>query len=104
MKRKVLTKDIFSLARIIKKAKVKESFKNIDLKNVSVDTIGMEVLMTIIEAGADTEKEIYQLIEDISGINNLSEKPFDEFINIIKIIADENNLISFFKQASQLNL
>ncbi len=98
--RKLKTKDVFALAKIIKKAKVKEGLKNINLQKATVDTIGMEMIMTIIEAGADTETEIYALIENISETSGLSERPFTDFIYIVKQIAKENDLMAFFKQAT----
>lgn len=98
--RKILTKDIFTLARIIKKANVKEELKKIDLKKAEVNEVGMTIIFTIVEAGAVAESEIYKLIEDITG-KNIENMELKETIELIKELAKENDLIRFFKSATQ---
>lgn len=98
--RKILTKDVFSLARIIKKANVKEELKKVDLKKADVYEVGMTMIFTIVEAGSIAEKEIYKLIEDITG-KNIEDMELQETIELLKEIEKENDLMSFFKQAVQ---
>ena len=98
--REIKTKDVFALARIIKKTNLKDSIKNIDLTQ-KVESIGIEMMLTILESSADAEKEIYALIEDIAEVDNLGDKPFEEFINVVSQIGEKNDLKAFFVRATR---
>ena len=50
------------------------------------------------------ESLIYDLIGGIAEINpdTIAEQPFEDTFEILKQISRENNMMNFFKQASQL--
>lgn len=99
--RKIRTKDVFTLARIIKKAKLKEQLKKLDLTKASVEEIGMTLIFSCIEAGATTEKEIYELIKDITG-QDIKEMDIGDTIKLLEKIAQENDLTNFLEKATLL--
>ena len=128
--RKLITSDVFKMARIIKEAGVKnaiaEIFKETRNTNIVIEEndseavkkakteainkkqeeAGFEAIMTIFES-CSTEKLEKMLYEFLGGI---SEKKSDEVagqtleatIEDIKTIVSENNIVNFFKQADQL--
>lgn len=110
--RKVNTSDVFKLARILKKGNVEENIAkaidDIDVKNKNkiTEKVGIKVMLALFESCGEPEVEnlIYDLFGGIAEVDpsTISTQPFDKTIEMFKEISRENNLISFFKQASQL--
>ena len=112
--RKIQTQDVFKLARIIKNADLKAEISNAieqinagskKEKNLS-EKVGIRVFLTIVEGCSDikTEDMIYELIGGIAEIpaNDIKTQSLEAAIDLIKKIASENNMISFFNTAGTL--
>lgn len=105
--RKLLTKDVFKLARIIKKAGIKKEMAEFAVKltgnkeKKNIEEIGLEFILLLIEAASDVEKELYDFLGDVSGLSgaDIAELPVTELGDIFKEIAAVNNLGSFFTLA-----
>jgi len=105
--RKINTGDIFKLARLLKRINVFEFYKKFQAKGAKIKKLPekervvatrelgveafVEVLMTITDA--NIEKEIYSLLEGITGKKNIAEQDIDvTVVDIIEIF--KNNDIS----------
>lgn len=103
--RKIITKDVFKLARLIKHSGAKEELTDIlgASREADASEIGLKAVMTLISACGEenTEKEIYELLSGIaekkpSEIENMALEDLKE---LLEDIADENNLSDFFDAA-----
>lgn len=107
--RKIITKDIFTMARIIGKAQLKDKLSEIAIKaqkkNVKIEDIGIETIFTIIEGAGSVgvEQEVYKFLEDICEVKDIEHMEIEKLINVIKELAEENNLVDFLKIAGRLN-
>lgn len=111
--RKIQTQDVFKLARIIKNVNLKNEISKIieevntesEKGNVS-ERVGVQVILTIIENCSDTktEEKIYELIGGIAEVSaaTIKSQSLDVTLNMIKQIASENNMMSFFDTAGKL--
>lgn len=112
--RKLITRDVFKMARIIHKANAKEEIKQIfqkvaDAKDSGADVetmqreAGMEVIAFIIDAcgNEDVEKAIYDLIAGIAekDADAIKNQSLDATIELLKAIAKENDIQNFFSVA-----
>jgi hypothetical protein len=99
--RKLSIKDAFTLARIIKKADIKEEiadFANrIAIKNnskdetVNTEAVGLEFVITLLTSLAtkETEQEFYSLLADIRGditADDVSKLSIPEVLDNVKAI------------------
>ena len=107
--RKIITKDAFALARIIKKANIRKEVAEFAMKaskGANEKEVGLEFFILLIESASEpsVEKEIYTLIASISETDEkeLPNKPLPELFEIIKEIVKENDLSGFFTQAFAL--
>lgn len=115
--RKLSIKDAFTLARIIKKADLKEEiadFANrIAVKNnskdetVNTEAVGLEFVITLITSlsNKETEQEFYSLLADIRGditADEVSKLSIPEVLDNVKTIVRENDIKSFFTSLSAL--
>ena len=110
--RKINTSDVFKFSRIIKKSNVKENIAKaideIDSKNKAkiTEKAGIKVMIALFESCGEpgVESLIYDLIGGIAEIDpdTIAEQPFEDTFEILKQISRENNMMNFFKQASQL--
>lgn len=115
--RKLNIKDAFTLARIIKKADIKEEiagFANrIVVKNnskdetVNTEAVGLEFVVTLLSSlsSKEIEQEIYALFADIRGditADEVSKLSIPEVLDIVKTIIRENDIKSFFTSLSAL--
>lgn len=111
--RKINTSDVFKFSRIIKKSNVKENIAKaideIDAKNNKAkitEKAGIKVMIALFESCGEpgVESLIYDLIGGIAEIDpdTIAEQPFEDTFEILKQISRENNMMNFFKQASQL--
>lgn len=110
--RKLCTKDVFSVARIIKHCNAKEELAKVaELaaeKKLSAEKAGIDVFMTIVEAAADKEQEkrIYELLADIAekSADDIQNQSLEATLKDLKQIVAENNIAVFFKNASRLTI
>lgn len=115
--RKLNIKDAFTLARIIKKADIKEEiadFANrIAVKNngkdetVNTEAVGLEFVITLLTSlsNKETEQEFYSLLADIRGditADDVSKLSIPEVLDNVKTIIRENDIKSFFTSLSAL--
>lgn len=115
--RKLSIKDAFTLARIIKKADIKEEiadFANrIAVKNnskdetVNTEAVGLEFVITFITSlsNKETEQEFYSLLADIRGditADEVSKLSIPDVLDNVKTIVRENDIKSFFTSLSAL--
>lgn len=110
--RKINTSDVFKLARILKKGNVEENIakaiEGADIKNKNKvsEKIGIKIMLALFESCGEPEVEplVYELFGGIAEIepSTIETQTFDKTIEMFKEISKENNLTSFFKQASQL--
>lgn len=110
--RKIITRDVCKLARIMKKsnveeniAKVVEEMEGAKGKKVS-EKAGIKIMLVLFESVGDPEVEelIYDLFGGIAEIEpqKIAEMPFEETIELFKQINEQNNLKAFFKAAGRL--
>lgn len=116
--RKIITTDVFKMARIMKEAKIKDAITQLfkEKKRVSAgddaaleevqEEAGFEAIMTVFEACSEekTEGMLYEFLGGITekGAENVANQSLDTTIEDVKIIVAENNIFNFFKQAGQL--
>lgn len=115
--RKLNIKDAFTLARIIKKADIKEEIadfanriaikKNGKDETVNTEAVGLEFVITLITSlsSKDTEQEFYALLADIRGditADEVSKLSIPEVLDNVKTIIRENDIKSFFTSLSAL--
>jgi len=135
--RKILFKDVMSLARIIKKGnlkadiieisnKIKSKYNveknesNEEKQDVSPEIdesklkeideselkeIGLEIMFTIFEMCGDSgvEKELYKMLDSIfEAEKSIENMELIDVVKNFKELAEENDLMLFFKQAGQL--
>lgn len=115
--RKLNIKDAFTLARIIKKADIKEEiadFANrIAVKNnskdetVNTEAVGLEFVITLLTSLSNKEIEqgFYSLLADIRGditADEVSTLSIPEVFDNVKAIIRENDVKSFFTSALAL--
>lgn len=102
--RKIEFQDAFAVARIVKKANLKndivEAFKK-GSQGASERDIGIDVLFAVMTAaGAEgIDSEIYELLGSITGegAETIKHKGIGAVVQAFKDIAQENDLESFFK-------
>lgn len=107
--RKLQFQDGFKLARIIKKANLKDAMQD-KLKvvkesgDVDVEKIGMDITFTLIESAADVEQEVYELLAGVFECDpdQVKTMSFDMLQMHIKEMNQQNNLLDFFKKATNL--
>lgn len=113
--RKLNIKDAFTLARIIKKADIKEEIadfanriavkKNSKDETVNTEAVGLEFVVTLLSSlsSKEIEQEIYALLADIRGditADEVSKLSIPEVLDNVKTIIRENDIKSFFTSLS----
>lgn len=107
--RKLATKDLFAAMRIIKISGVKNELMPIikAADGEDVEGVGILGVLTVLEAlsGTAAEKELYKCIADIAemGENEIADMPPADFLALLKNIAAENDMQSFFADVQRLN-
>lgn len=104
--RKLNTRDCFKMFRIIKQTGLKNEVQSLLAEakgQVNAQKFGIRVMFTLFDSMADpkVEEALYDLLNDVTG-EDVSSKGIDELTGILKRIAEENNLTSFFKQAANI--
>lgn len=109
--KKLALKHAFLLARIIKAANIRAEivrFASEIQSGKSADEVGMEFIVTMIQAAADenVEKKIYELYAELKGPlvppEEISEYDFATVKADMKALVAENNLKDFFQSVSAL--
>lgn len=108
--RKLITADVFALARVIKASGMREQLttfvKGLAAKDEPLDTetVGYEGFLVMIEALAERKAEaaIYELIGSVAEMppDEVKTLPPAEFFDLIKQIGEENDIKSFFAYVS----
>lgn len=113
--RKLITADVFKMARIIRKANAKEEIKKIFSqiseakkdKKKNIDDVqreaGMEFIAFLVEScgNEEVEKALYELLAGVAEktSDEIKTQSIDATINLVKQIAKENDLQNFFSVA-----
>ena len=103
--RKIKTKDVFALARLIKNAGMKDELTEALKASSAEDAreVGINFMMSLISAcgNEETEKGIYSLIGQIAEKTPeaIEDMNLDELVDTLKEISDHNNLSNFFDAA-----
>ncbi len=110
--RKLKARDIFKFSKILKKLNDKNSLQNIiktaNEKNLEekdrVELYGTEIVCLLIENLDEVEEDIYEFLADLVGMTPeaFSNLDLSDLIEIIRKIAQENNLSAFFAAVSKL--
>lgn len=107
--KKLALKHAFALARIIKAADIRREIVTFAAEyhnGKNLDEVGMEFILTLIQAAADetVEKKIYQLYADLKGVTagEVEEYTLDTVKADIKELIEQNDLKSFFNSVSAL--
>ena len=110
--RKIITRDVCKLARIMKKSNVKDNIaKTIEemegAKGKKVtEKAGIKIMLTLFESIGDPEVEdlIYDLFGGIAEMEpqQIADMPFEETMELFKKINEQNNLKAFFSAAGRL--
>ena len=105
--KKLTGKHVFAMAKIIKAANLKDELGEVIAKaqtgEMSTEKVGIEGLMTVINACGDdkVEQRVYELLDDIFE-SKVAEMSLEAIAENFKQLAKENNLMSFFKSAGLL--
>ena len=103
--------DLFSFARLIKKARIKDEVKELtlsinNLDEINTESFGYDVLFTIIEAAAekDTEQYVYEFLSGPLEMTpeELAKADPVETIEKVMQIADVERWKAFFTSAANL--
>ena len=112
--RKLNFKDIFRLAAIIRKAKIRYQLSELVAsisaeKTVKTDKnaenltekVGISFILMIIEAAPEVESEIYELVASINGtdVEQAQNMTLEEIGAFWRKLSAENDLQSFFSSA-----
>ena len=105
--KKLTGKHVFAMAKIIKAANLKDELGEVIAKaqtgEMSTEKVGIEGLMTVINACGDdkVEQRVYDLLDDVFE-SKVADMSLEAIGQSFKQLAQENNLMSFFKSAGLL--
>lgn len=101
--RKLRTGDLFSFARVIKASGIREDLINYlqkITKDADTERVGINTIMILIEALADkkAEQAVYECLAPVfeMEVDEVENMPPSELISMLKQMAEENDLPSFF--------
>lgn len=109
--RRLSSKDIFPMAKIISKIGVKEfssAFNGVDVTGGNVSAVGFTVFIDIagiiFENLGSCEKEIYSFLSDLSGVGvkDLQDLSMADFAQMIIDLVQKEEFRDFFKVVSKL--
>ena len=94
--RKLIGKDAFAVARIIKKSGIKNELAELEF-NGDYSKLGLKVFITIFEtlSSQGLEQEVFAFLNDILGVEDTSNMDIFELIELIKEYAKANDLKRF---------
>ena len=105
--KKLTGKHVFAMAKIIKVANLKDEIGEVIAKaqtgEISTEKVGIEALMIVINACGDdkVEQKVYDLLDDVFE-SKTADMSLEAIAQNFKQLAQENNLMSFFKSAGLL--
>ena len=102
--RQLITNDIFTMSRILKKLEIKID-TNIDKSDDNWDEkFGVQIITKIAENAHLAQNEINSFIGGLVGISaeEFGNLPIKESLEIIKQFKDLDGIADFFKRAGQL--
>ena len=105
--KKLTGKHVFAMAKIIKAANLKEDLGEVITKaqsgEMSTERVGIEGFMTVISACGDdkVEQRVYELLDDVFE-SKVADMSLETIAQNFKQLAQENNLMFFFKSAGLL--
>ena len=111
MVRKLKGKDIFKVSKIMKKIGLKKEVSALTTyleegqsKEDLVMNLGVEFFAMIIENIHMAEKEIFDFLGDLIGMNaeEYSERDLDLIIDDIEALKNSEDIMGFFKKVSRL--
>lgn len=107
--RKLKTADLFTGARMLKKLGLKEQAKQIAAQADKVQDIwamGFDFVWSIFDAATDKsgEKLLYEFLAGPFEMapEEVADLDLPTLIDMVKQLAEENNLLPFFKSAAKL--
>lgn len=108
--RKLITADVFAMARIIKASGMREQLTAFvrklaaEDKALDVEAVGYEGVLIIIEALAERKAEnaLYEALAPVMELTaeEVKNLPPAEFVDRVKEIAEQNDIKSFFGYVS----
>ena len=108
--RKLITSDVFAMARIIKASGMREQLTAFvrklaaEDKALDVESVGYEGVLIIIEALAERKAEnaLYDALAPIMELTpeEVRNLPPSDFIGLVKEIGEQNDIKSFFGYVS----
>lgn len=120
--RKLQTQDVFKMARIIKKANMKDMIKEAIHKGQLINAdhnlseeersraqneVGVDIFMGLIDSCSDVKLEelLYDFLSGVfetSSVEDIGRMSLDSLIDNIKKMIQENDIGAFFKAAGRL--
>ena len=106
--RKLKTADLFAFCRVMKAVGVKEAVQSIAKDANSTADIwdkGFDLIWTIFDAATEkgSEKAIYRFLAGPFEMTEEAVEALDlaDFLQMVKKLAQENDLVAFFKSAAR---
>lgn len=98
--RSLITKDVATFTKVLAKMEMKEAIKNMFSNSKEKGDMIAELIWGVIENYYKAEQEFLAFIADLEEktLDEISNLPLDDFINLIKELFSEKNM-SFFKSA-----
>ena len=100
--RNLNTKDLFTIAKIIKESDIKESIKNLGFTEQSTNNeIMVKVIFEAITSAPQAEGEIFKFLADIAGVtvDEVKNDEFELLSEIFEHLKGQEKLGAFLKQA-----
>lgn len=99
--RNLITKDLFTLAKIVGKTGIKEKIKDIGFTSeTSENEMIVSLIFEAITSAPDAEKEIFTFLADVADVTveQLQNDEFDLLLEIIEHLKAQEKLVTFLKQ------
>lgn len=107
--RKIKTNELFVFSRYLKSIGIRDDVKSIAMTSNSMEDAashGFDLLWSILDKATekDGERGLYEFLAGPfeMSVKQISELDISEFIAMLKELASENDLTSFFKSAGAL--
>jgi len=88
--------------RIMRKANIKDELIGMELPdNLEDEQFGVMMILQVIESAPQAEKEIFEFLADIAGVEveKMENDEFDLLPKVIEHLRNQKNLVDFLKQA-----
>lgn len=103
--RKIITSDLFNVARIVKKYKLQDLVKGLldNNKKVSNDEgdFGLEMALGLI-GNPRTESAVYEFLQPILEVKDIKNLPINNTMEFLEKLISENDLSDFFIRVGRL--